>query len=70
MAQKKSGQVSWSTAEGWEVHSAGAVRGGRRAAAELPDPFVAHLTATSRWRSNRPSWRPRSLAEVRQPRRR
>ena len=49
MAQKKSGKVTWSTAEGWDVRAAGPVRAGRRAAAEAPDPFVAHLTATSRW---------------------
>ncbi len=49
MAQRKSGKVTWSTAEGWDVRAAGPVRAGRRAAAEAPDPFVAHLTATSRW---------------------
>jgi hypothetical protein len=49
MAQKKSGRVAWSTALGWEVLAAGPVHMGRRAAAEAPDPFVAHLTATSRW---------------------
>ena len=49
MAQKKSGKVTWSTAEGWDVRAAGPVRAGRRAGAEAPDPFVAHLTATSRW---------------------
>ncbi len=48
MAQNKSGKVSWSTSEGWEVHAAGQARGGRRAA-ETPDPFLTNLTATKRW---------------------
>ncbi len=49
MAQKKSGTVTWSTEHGWEVRAAEPARGRRRAAAEAPDPFVAHLTATNRW---------------------
>ena len=49
MALNKTGKVTWSTAEGWDVRSAGPVRGRRRAAVEAPDPFVANLTATSRW---------------------
>lgn len=49
MAQNKSGKVTWSTAEGWDVRSEGPVRARRRAAAEAADPFVANLTATSRW---------------------
>ncbi|MBA5870467.1 MAG: CHAT domain-containing protein [Nitrospira sp. CR2.1] len=49
MAQKKSGTVSWATSEGWDVRATGAVRGGRRAAAEARDPFLESLTATNRW---------------------
>jgi hypothetical protein len=48
MAMKKSGRVTWSTSEGWDVHSEGTARGARRGAAAA-DPFVANLTATSRW---------------------
>ena len=49
MAQKKSGAVSWSTAEGWDVRATAQTRGGRRAAGEVPDPFLENLTATKRW---------------------
>ena len=49
MAHKKSGTVSWSTTEGWDVRATEQARGGRRAAGEVPDPFVANLTATKRW---------------------
>ena len=49
MAHKKSGTVSWSTTEGWDVRATEQDRGGRRAAGEVPDPFVANLTATKRW---------------------
>ena len=50
MAQKKSGKVTWSTAEGWEVRAAErSTSAGRRAAAEAPDPFLTNLTATKRW---------------------
>ena len=49
MAQKKSGKVTWSTAQGWEVRAVQSGRDGRRAAAEVPDPFVARLTTASRW---------------------
>src|SRR5574340_407622 len=49
MAQKKSGKVSWSTTEGWDVRAVERPRGGRRAAAEAPDKFLVDLTATKRW---------------------
>ena len=49
MARRKSGKVTWSTAEGWDVQPASPVHVGRRAAAPVPDPFVARLTTTSRW---------------------
>ncbi|WHZ15243.1 MAG: hypothetical protein OJF52_002084 [Nitrospira sp.] len=49
MAQKKSGKVSWSTTEGWDVRAVEQPRGGRRAAAEAPDKFLVDLTTTKRW---------------------
>ena len=49
MAQKKSGKVTWSTSQGWEVRALNSGRDGRRAAAGAPDPFVARLTTASRW---------------------
>ena len=49
MATMNSGKVSWAAAEGWDVRAAEQTRGGRRAATELPDPFLANLTATKRW---------------------
>ncbi len=49
MAHMKSGTVSWSASEGWDVRTAEQARGGRRAAAEAPDPFLMNLTATKRW---------------------
>ena len=49
MAQKQSGAVSWATSEGWDVQAASSTRGGRRTAAEPPDPFLKNLTATKRW---------------------
>ncbi|MCS6328166.1 MAG: hypothetical protein H8K06_13915 [Nitrospira sp.] len=49
MGHTQSGKVSWATSEGWEVRATGAVRGGRRATAEAPDPFLKNLTATKRW---------------------
>ena len=49
MANTQSGKVSWSTSDGWDVRATGAARGGRRAASEPPDPFLASLTGTKRW---------------------
>ena len=49
MATMKSGKVTWATAEGWDVRATEQTRGGRRAATEIPDPFLANLTATKRW---------------------
>ena len=49
MANMKSGTVSWATSEEWDVRAAEPARGGRRGAAETPDPFLANLTATKRW---------------------
>ncbi len=49
MATMKSGKVTWATAEGWDVRATEQTRGGRRAATEPPDPFLANLTATKRW---------------------
>ena len=49
MAQKQSGKVTWSTAEGWDVRSTKPAARGRRSAAEATDPFLANLTATKRW---------------------
>ena len=48
MATKKSGKVTWTAAEGWEVQPEGTGRGARRGAAPV-DPFVGSLTATKRW---------------------
>ncbi len=49
MANTQSGKVNWATSEGWDIRATGAVRGGRRAVAEPPDPFLKNLTATKRW---------------------
>ncbi|MBS0171512.1 MAG: CHAT domain-containing protein [Nitrospira sp.] len=49
MAHRQSGKVNWAASEGWDVRATGVTRGGRRAAAEPPDRFLEHLTATKRW---------------------
>ncbi len=49
MAKATSGTVSWAASGEWDVRAEAPARGGRRGVTDLPDPFLANLTATNRW---------------------